>query len=92
MVSDLTYDLRSGEPDSIDQLVAITFANIALDLIHDGVTGRMVAVQNGCYAYTALPASSLGPRKVDVATLYNVNRYRPNYTSKLGAPLLFSRC
>src|ERR1017187_1511180 len=25
MVSDLTYDLRSGEPDSIDQLVAIIF-------------------------------------------------------------------
>ncbi len=92
MVSDLTYDLRSGEPDSIDQLVAITFANIALDLIHDGVTGRMVAVQNGCYAHTALPASSLGPRKVDVAALYNTDRYRPNYTSKLGAPLLFSRC
>jgi ATP-dependent phosphofructokinase / diphosphate-dependent phosphofructokinase len=92
MVSDLTYDLRSGEPDSIDQLVAITFANIALDLIHDGVTGRMVAVQNGCYAHTVLPASSLGPRKVDVAKLYNTDRCRPNYSSKLGAPLLFSRC
>jgi len=92
MVSDLTYDLRSGEPDSIDQLVAITFANIALDLIHDGITGRMVAVQNGCYAHTVLPAASLGPRKVDVATLYNAERYRPTYTSKLGAPLLFSRC
>jgi 6-phosphofructokinase len=90
MVSDLTYDLRSGEPDSIDQLVAITFANIALDLIRDGVTGRMVAVQNGCYAHTCLPASPLGPRKVDVAMLYNTERYRPNYTSKLGAPLLFS--
>jgi len=90
MVSDLTYDLRSGEPDSIDQLVAITFANIALDLIRDGVTSRMVAVQNGCYAHTSLPAAPLGPRKVDVAMLYNTDRYRPNYTSKLGAPLLFS--
>jgi len=90
MVSDLTYDLRSGEPDSIDQLVAITFANIALDLIRDGVTSRMVAVQNGCYAHTSLPAAPLGPRKVDVALLYNTDRYRPNYTSKLGAPLLFS--
>ena len=90
MVSDLTYDLRSGEPDSIDELVAITFANIALDLIHDGVAGRMVAVQNGCYAHVPLPAPSLGPRKVDVAALYNADRYRPNYASKLGAPLLFS--
>src|ERR1700733_2686673 len=87
--SDLTYDLRSGEPDAIDQIVAITYANIALDLIRDGATGQMVGVQNGCYASAPLPASSAGARKVDVATLYNTERYRPNYTAKLGAPLLF---
>src|SRR5580700_9958201 len=81
MISDLTYDLRSGEPDAIDQLVAITFANIAVEMLFDGVTGRMVAVQNGCYAHAPLPASSLGARKVDIATLYNIERYRPNYTS-----------
>jgi 6-phosphofructokinase len=91
MVSDLTYDLRSGEPDAIDQLVAITFANIAVEMLRDGVTGRMVGVQNGCYAHAPLPASSLGARKVDVARLYNTERYRPNYASKLGAPLLFNR-
>src|SRR6202035_4295950 len=91
MVSDLTYDLRSGEPDAIDQLVAITFANIAVDMLRDGITGRMVGVQNGCYAHAPLPASSMGARKVDIPTLYNTERYRPNYTSKLGAPLLFNR-
>jgi len=89
MVSDLTYDLRSGEPDSIDQLVSITFANIAVDLIREGVSGKMIAIQNGCYAHVPLPDSGLGARKVDVATLYNTERYRPNYRSKLGAPLLF---
>src|SRR5713101_2385588 len=36
MSSDLTYDLRSGDPDAVDQLVATTFANIALDLILSG--------------------------------------------------------
>ena len=87
--SDLTYDLRSGEPDAIDQIVAITYANIALDLIRGGVTGRMVGVQNGCYASAPLPASSAGARRVDVAALYSTERYRPNYTAKLGAPLLF---
>jgi ATP-dependent phosphofructokinase / diphosphate-dependent phosphofructokinase len=87
--SDLTYDLRSGEPDAIDQIVAITYANIALDLVRGGITGRMVGVQNGCYASAPLPASSAGARRVDVATLYNSERYRPNYTAKLGAPLLF---
>ena len=91
MVSDLTYDLRSGEPDAIDQLVAITYANIAVDMLRDGITGRMVGLQNGCYAHAPLPASSMGARKVDIPTLYNTERYRPNYTSKLGAPLLFNR-
>lgn len=91
MVSDLTYDLRSGEPDAIDQIVAITFANIALDLIRDGVSGRMVGIQHGCYAAVPLPKLSLGARKVDVAKMYNTERYRPNYSSKLGAPLLFSQ-
>jgi len=91
MISDLTYDLRSGEPDAIDQLVAITFANIAVDMLRDGVTGRMVGVENGCYAHAPLPASSMGARKVDLPALYNTERYRPNYTSKLGAPLLFNR-
>ena len=89
LVSDLTYDLRSGEPDSIDQLVATSFANIAVDLIRRGVSGRMIGIQNGCYTHVPLPDSSLGPRKVDVKTLYNTERYRPNYSSKLGAPLLF---
>ena len=90
MVSDLTYDLRSGEPDAIDQLVAITFANIAVDLIRDGVAGQMVGIQSGHYAYAPLPDSSVGARKVDVPSLYNTDRYRPNYHSKLGAPLMFS--
>ena len=90
IVSDLTYDLRSGEPDSIDQVVAITFANIAVDLIRAGVSGRMIGIQNGCYAHVELPHTSLGARKVNIEKLYNTERYRPNYSSKLGAPLLFS--
>lgn len=90
MVSDLTYDLRSGEPDSIDQLVSITFANIAVDLIREGVSGKMIAIQNGCYATVPLPSLSLGARKINIDKLYNTERYRPNYRSKLGMPLLFS--
>jgi ATP-dependent phosphofructokinase / diphosphate-dependent phosphofructokinase len=91
MTSDLTYDLRGGEPDALDQLVATTYANIAVDLIRDGVTGRMVGIQNGCYAHAALPQVSVGPRKVDLTTQYNTLRYRPNYSSKLGAPIFFNR-
>ena len=88
LASELTYDLRSGEPDSLDWLVATTFANIAMDLIESGVTGRMMAIQDGKYAHTALPDPSLGPRKVDVPTMYNVERFRPRYNGKLGDPML----
>lgn len=86
--SDLTYDLRSGEPDALDTMVGITFANVALDLIRDGITGRMVAIQDGNYAHAPLPDGSGGARTIDVATLYNTDRYRPIYAGELGAPLL----
>jgi 6-phosphofructokinase len=88
LASELTYDLRSGEPDSIDSMVATTFANVAMDLVDGGVTGRMVAIQEGKYAHTVLPDPSLGPRKVDVPVMYNVARFRPRYDGKLGDPML----
>lgn len=86
--SELTYDLRSGEADSLDQMVAITFANVAMDLVRDGVRGRMVAIRDGKYAHAPLPDPSLGPRRVDVATMYNLERFRPQYSDRLGLPLL----
>jgi 6-phosphofructokinase 1 len=88
LASELTYDLRSGEPDSLDALVATTFANIAMDLVEGGVTGRMMAIQDGKYAHASLPDPTLGPRRVDVPTMYNVERFRPRYNGKLGDPML----
>ena len=86
--SDLTYDLRSGDPDALDQMVAITFANVAVDLLADGQFGRMVAIRDGKYAHAPLPTRSLGARTLDVATMYNASRFRPRYEAKLGSPLL----
>jgi 6-phosphofructokinase len=88
LASELTYDLRSGEPDSIDSMVATTFANVAMDLVEAGETGRMVAIQDGKYAHTHLPDPTLGPRKVDVPVMYNSVRFRPRYDGKLGDPML----
>jgi 6-phosphofructokinase len=90
MISDLTYDLRSGEPDALDQMVAITLANVAVDLIRDGIHGRMAAVQDGKYTHAPLPDPKLGARCIDVATMYNTTRCRPHYAGRLGAPLLLS--
>ena len=49
IASDLTYELRSGDPDFVDKLVGLTFGNMAYDAILDGKTGLMSALVNGCY-------------------------------------------
>ena len=87
---ELTYDLRSGEADALDQIVASTFANVAMDLVLDGQRGRMVAIRDGKYAEVELPPPGRGPRKVDVARLYNAERFRPRYDGRLGSPLLLA--
>ncbi|MGH2427776.1 MAG: 6-phosphofructokinase [Candidatus Limnocylindria bacterium] len=86
--SDLTYDLRSGDPDALDQMVAITYANVAVDLLEAGNFGRMVAIRDGKYAHAPLPERSLGARTIDVEAMYNAARFRPRYERKLGTPLL----
>ncbi|HKY50396.1 MAG TPA: 6-phosphofructokinase [Candidatus Limnocylindria bacterium] len=90
LASELTYDLRSGDPDALDQTVAITFANIAVDLIRDGASGRMVAIRGGNFVHTTLPDPELGPRRVDVASQYNAERFRPQYADRLGASIFLS--
>jgi len=91
IVSDLTYDLRSGDPDFLDKLVASTFGTMALDALLDGAHGQMSAVVNGCYELVPIPDPSLGPRKVDVATMYNTDRYRPLYGNKRHLPIFLAR-
>jgi 6-phosphofructokinase 1 len=91
VVSDLTYDLRSGSPDFVDRMVAITYANMAMDAVVEGKTGLMTALNGGCYAMVPIPDPKLGPRKVDIATMYNTDRYRPMYDQKLGLPIFLTR-
>ena len=91
VVSDLTYELRSGEPDFIDKLVAATYGNMALDCLEEGTHGVMMAMVNGCFARMPIPDPKLGPRTVDVASMYNTERYRPNYAGKPGFPIFLTR-
>jgi 6-phosphofructokinase 1 len=89
IASELTYDLRSGEPDALDQMVAITFAISAVELLQDGHTGQMVAIRDGRYGYCPIPEP--GARTVDVERFYNVARFRPLYTQRLGLPLFLTQ-
>ncbi len=91
VVSDLTYDLRSGSPDFVDSMVAYTFAGMAMDALEEGKTGVMTAISGGCYTMVPIPDPKLGPRRVDIATMYNTERYRPTYVRKLGLPIFLTR-
>jgi 6-phosphofructokinase 1 len=90
IVSDLTYDLRSGEADFVDKMIATTFGNIAMDAVLDGKSGLMAALVNGCYTLVEIPDPKLGPRRVDIEKMYNTNRYRPNYGNKFGVPIFLT--
>ena len=91
ITSDLTYDLRSGNPDFMDKLVALTFGNMAFDAILEGKTGLMSALVEGRYDLVPIPDVNLGPRELDVAGTYNTERYRPIYGNKRGPPIFLNR-
>jgi 6-phosphofructokinase len=91
IVSDLTYDLRSGDPDFIDKLIAYTFGTMAFDAVLEGQSGLMSALVNGEYDLVPIPDPGLGPRKVDVASMYNIERLRPSYANKRHLPVFLNR-
>jgi 6-phosphofructokinase 1 len=91
IVSDLTYDLRSGDPDFIDKLVALTFGTMAFDAMLEGKSGLMSALVDGKYDLVPIPDPKLGPRKVDLGSMYNVDRLRPSYVAKRGLPIFLNR-
>jgi 6-phosphofructokinase 1 len=91
IVSDLTYDLRGGPPDFVDKMIATTFGGMAVDQIAAGKHGMMMAINEGHYAAVAIPDPKLGPRRVEVATMYDTSQCAPTYTGKLGLPVFLTR-
>jgi len=83
----LSYLMRAGEPDSLDLMVAINYANMALDLIERGSIGRMVALQSGVYTHVPIGRKTEGTKQVDVGELYDVEEYRPKIMHTLGKPM-----
>ena len=64
---------------------------MAVDCIEGGQHGLMMAISHGCYAAVPIPDPKLGPRQVEVATMYNTERYRPIYANKAGLPIFLTR-
>ncbi len=83
----LAYLMRSGSPDSLDRMVAVSYGNLATDQLAIGHTGRMAALQQGNYTTVPLDMVIAGKKKVDVSALYDKDNYRPKIRDMLGKPM-----
>jgi len=83
----LGYLVRSGDPDALDSVVPMAFGNLAMDLILDGVSGRLVNIRNGRYDNVPIDVVTSRKKVVDVGKFYNTERLRPKYTRFEGAPV-----
>src|SRR5947209_7550302 len=75
---DLTYVLRSGEPDAYDKHMAIYYANLIMSQVEKGTHGVMAAHRDGNFYLTDIPGKNLPARRVDPAD-YHTTRYRPRF-------------
>jgi 6-phosphofructokinase len=83
----LAYIMRSGTPDSLDRMVAVSYGNLALDQIAMGHTGRMVSLQQGIYTTVPLSLVAAARKQVDITALYDLETYRPKVRDTLGKPM-----
>lgn len=83
----VAYLMRSGEPDALDRMVAISYANLATDLVVKKSFGRMVALKEGKYTHIPVDSIANGLKRVDVEELYDVEQYKPKVAHLLGKPM-----
>jgi 6-phosphofructokinase 1 len=83
----LAYLMRSGAPDALDLMVATNYAQLAVDLIMAGTSGRMVSLRDGNYTHVPMSTVASGVKRVDVDELYDVANYRPKVRQVLGKPM-----
>ncbi|GGI09289.1 6-phosphofructokinase [Egicoccus halophilus] len=87
IVQSLGYLMRSGGPDSLDLMVATNFAVMAGDLTLDEERGRLVGLQSGTYGDVPLDVIDRGVKRVDVASLYDAEAYRPTVRTVVDKPM-----
>jgi ATP-dependent phosphofructokinase / diphosphate-dependent phosphofructokinase len=87
VAQELAYLMRAGAPDALDRMAAISYANLAIELIAAGKHGLMVAVQKGVYTSVPVDTCISGKKRVDVGELYDPEAYRPRLRHVAGKPL-----
>jgi 6-phosphofructokinase 1 len=87
VLQQVAYLMRSGSPDSLDLMVATNYAVMAADLILEGASGRMVALNGGTYTNVPIGITREGEKRVDVDELYDIEAYRPKVRHVTGKPM-----
>jgi len=83
----LGYLVRCGDPDAMDSIVPMAFGNLAMDLILEGNSGRLVNIRNGRYDNVPIEVVTSRKKTLDVKKFYNKERLRPKYEKFEGAPV-----
>ena len=83
----VAYLMRSGEPDALDRMVAISYASLATDLLLRNETGKLVGLHEGRYTHVPLETISQGTKTVDIQELYDSEAYRPKVSHILNKPM-----
>lgn len=86
----LGYLMRSGAPDSLDRMVAMSYGNLAVQLIRRNETGKMVALHGGKYTTVPVDMVLAGKKRVDIASYYDIENYRPKIRDFMGVPMFLS--
>jgi ATP-dependent phosphofructokinase / diphosphate-dependent phosphofructokinase len=84
----LSYLVRCGQPDAFDSIVPMAFGNMALDLILEKKSGRLICLRGGIYDNVNLDTIVGRKKVVDVDKYYDTQRMRPIYESFVKQPLL----
>ena len=87
MYQQLGYLMRSGPPDSLDLMVPVNYANIAVTLATRGEFGRLVVLRDGRYTSAPIGITQEGIKRVDVAALYDPEQYQPRVRQVEGMPM-----
>jgi len=90
MYQQVAYLMRSGAPDSLDRMVAMSYGNLAMQLIRRGETGKMVALHGGKYTTVPIDMLLTGTKRVDVPSFYDVEHYLPRVKDFMGVPMFLS--
>jgi 6-phosphofructokinase len=83
----LGYLVRCGNPDAIDSIVPMAYGNLALDLILQGIHGRLVVLKNGRYDNVPIDVVTSSNKVVEISKHYNIERLRPHYKRFAMKPL-----